>query len=57
MIVWLGARGIHQVQHCANFETGLMRTWRNCQPVAKIVHKGNKDEDKLTRLVITDLNA
>jgi hypothetical protein len=32
---------------CANFETELMTTWRNCQPVAKVVQKDNKEEDKL----------
>jgi hypothetical protein len=33
--------------HCANFETKLMTTWRNCQPVAKVVHIDNKDKYKL----------
>jgi hypothetical protein len=32
---------------CPNFETELMTTWRNCQPVAKVVQKDNKDKDKL----------
>jgi hypothetical protein len=31
----------------ANFETKLMTTWRNCQPVAKNVHKDGKDKDEL----------
>jgi hypothetical protein len=28
----------------ANFETELMTTWCNCQPVAKVVHKDDKEE-------------
>jgi hypothetical protein len=32
---------------CANFETELMTTWRNCQPVAKVIHKDDKDKDEL----------
>jgi hypothetical protein len=31
----------------ANFETELMTTWRNCQPVAKVVHKDDKDKEEL----------
>jgi hypothetical protein len=31
----------------ANFETEMMTTWRNCQPVAKVVHKDNEDKNEL----------